>query len=72
MATQNSKEPNDGRPLLSVEEAARHLRIAVSTLRHWVCDRKIPFVKLGSRVRFRQRDLERLISQNLVKASHDK
>ena len=72
MSRQSSKELSSGGPLLSVEEAAEHLRIAVWTLRHWVSDRKIPFVKLGSRVRFRQPDLDRFITQNLVKASHGK
>ena len=32
------------------------------TLRHWVSDRKIPFVKLGNLVRFRQRDLDEFIT----------
>ena len=44
-------------PLLSVEEAATYLKIAVWTLRHWVSQRKVPFVRLGRLVRFRQADL---------------
>lgn len=61
-----------GSPLLSVEEAAAYLNIAVWTLRHWVSDRKIPFVRLGRLVRFRQADLDAYISRNIVRATHGK
>ncbi len=57
-------------PLLSVEEAATYLKIAVWTLRHWVSDRKISFVKLGRLVRFRQADLDVFISKNIVRPKH--
>ncbi len=66
------REAIGGGPLLSIPEAARYLGIAVWTLRHWVSERKIPYVKMGSLVRFRQRDLDEFIAQNLVKASHGK
>ena len=59
-------------PLLSVEEAASYLKIAVWTLRHWVSERKIPFVKLGRLVRFRQGDLDAHISKHIVRSSHGK
>ena len=59
-------------PLLSVKEAACYLKIAVWTLRHWVCQRKIPFVKLGRLVRFRQSDLDAYISKHIVRSSDGK
>ena len=57
-------------PLFSVEEAATYLKIAVWTLRHWVSQRKIPFVRLGRLVRFRQADLDAFISKNIVRPKH--
>ena len=40
--------------LLTVNETAAYLKLKPWTIRHWVSGRKIPFVKLGSAVRFRR------------------
>jgi excisionase family DNA binding protein len=48
--------------LLTVPEAAALLRFKVSTIRAWVCQRCIPYVKLGRLVRIRRSDLEALIA----------
>ena len=54
-------------PLMNIHEAAAYLRISAWTLRHWVCQHKIIFVKFNGNgsVRFRKRDLDRFILQNL-------
>ena len=58
--------------LLTVNEAAAYLRLSPWTLRHWVCDKKIPFVKLnGVLVRFRMSDLQRFVNGSCVKAKVD-
>lgn len=57
---QNQKE------LLSVKEAATYLNISHFTLRNWVCQRKVPFVKLGKRLLFHPRDLDVFIQTNKV------
>jgi excisionase family DNA binding protein len=55
--------------LLTVPEAASFLRLQPSTIRAWILQRKIPFVKLGHRaVRFRRCDLEKFITGSLVSA----
>lgn len=55
--------------LLTVPETAALLRLKISTIRAWVCQRKIPFVKLGGRlVRIRRSDAEALIADSLVPA----
>jgi excisionase family DNA binding protein len=51
--------------LLTAAEAATYLRISLGTLRHWVCRRKIQFIKIGRSVRFRKAHLDRFISENL-------
>ncbi len=57
--------------LWNKKQAAEYLGIAVSTLNHWICDRKIVFVKLGTLVKFRKADLDRFILRNLHgKQSH--
>lgn len=52
--------------LMTVPEAALLLRLKTSTIRAWVCQRKIPFVKLGRLVRIRRSDAEALISSSTV------
>jgi excisionase family DNA binding protein len=44
--------------LLTIEEAARVLRVKKSTLYTWSYRRQIPSQKVGKALRFRQRDLE--------------
>jgi len=55
--------------LWNKQDAADYLGIAVNTLNHWICDRKIPYVKIGSLVRFRKTDLDRFIVRNLRRES---
>lgn len=38
--------------LLSIKEASEYLGLKVPTLYKYVCSKKIPYVKLGSRVLF--------------------
>ena len=67
MATDDSKTHSPD--LLTVNETADFLRLKVSTLRAWILDRRVPFVKLGGkRVFFRRSDLEAFISSSVVPA----
>lgn len=44
--------------LLSIREASEVLGLKPSTLHKYVCERTIPFVKLGSRLLFKPESLE--------------
>ena len=55
--------------LLTVVETAKALRISQGTVRAWVLYRKIPYVKLGSRVLFKQADIQSFINRNTVQAA---
>ncbi|MEZ5399234.1 MAG: helix-turn-helix domain-containing protein [Bryobacteraceae bacterium] len=57
--------PDDACALMTVNETAAYLRLAPWTIRHWVCQKKIPYVRLGRSVRFRRKDLDRFVNQNL-------
>ncbi len=59
---ENSTSVSD---LLTVSEAAEYLRISAWTLRHWVSDKKITFIKIGRAVRFRKTHLDAFIRHNL-------
>ncbi len=50
---------------MTVEETAAYLRLAPWAILHWVSQRKSPYVRLGRSVRFRRKDLERFVNQNL-------
>jgi excisionase family DNA binding protein len=46
-------------------QAADYLGISINTINHWVSERRIIFVKLGTLVRFRKSDLDRFIARNV-------
>ena len=52
--------------LLTTEEAATILNVRPWTLRSWVSQKRIPYVKLGRLVRFKRSDLEHFIDFNTV------
>jgi excisionase family DNA binding protein len=56
--------------LLTTEEAAARLRVSVETLATWRCTRRqhIPFVKVGSLVRYKPRDIAAYLDSRLQAA----
>jgi excisionase family DNA binding protein len=54
-------------PILGNDEAAAFIGCTPSTLRSWVAERKVPFVRVGRLVRFRRADLEDFLERNLVR-----
>jgi excisionase family DNA binding protein len=54
--------------LLTVPEAAALLRLKPSTIRAWVCQRRIPYVKLGRLVRIKRTDAEALIRASFIES----
>lgn len=57
--------------LLSVEEVAEICSVKVRTVRTWILERRIPYVKLGRYVRIREDDLQGLIQRSVVNARDD-
>jgi excisionase family DNA binding protein len=51
--------------LLSVREAADHLRLSEWTVHNWLSKGILPRVKLGSRTLLRMSDVERLIERGV-------
>ncbi len=48
--------------LVQFKDVAEHFDVSVQTVRNWVKDRKIPFVKLGSVYRFNITEIEKAIT----------
>ncbi len=56
--------------LLTAAQAAQFLGIRPSTLRHWMCDGKIEFVKYGNGlVRLKRSVLERFVASCTIKTN---
>ena len=52
--------------IMTINEAAIYLRISPWTLRHWISDGKVTYLKyIEGAVRFRKTDLDRFILKNL-------
>jgi excisionase family DNA binding protein len=47
--------------LLNAKEASRALNLSIHTIRLWTSKRKIPFIKLGRKNLFREKDLLEMI-----------
>ena len=60
----NSHEAGSLSPLLSVPEAAKLLGIKEWTLRQWLSQRRIGFVKIGRLTKLQQEDIAAFIECN--------
>ena len=52
--------------ILTVPEAAKHVKLSKSKVYWLVETRKIPHIKIGKNVRIREKNLEEWIEENLV------
>lgn len=57
--------------LLNLKEGAKELKISIHTLRSWIYQKRLPFVRLGRRVLLRREDLEAFVDKNVVEAKDD-
>jgi len=55
---------------MTVKEAAKRLRLTESTIRAWILNNRIQYVKLGRRVFIREKDLDKLLHCSLVPVQH--
>lgn len=62
----NAKLRKKVKMLLTIKETAEVLKISVSTLYKWIHERKIEYVKIGSRVLFTDEILNNYIKKNTI------
>jgi excisionase family DNA binding protein len=60
---------HDLEPLIDVKKAAYLLGISVKTLRDWIQDRRIDYVKVGARVMMRPDTIRQFVSKNTRRAA---
>ena len=70
------REPAEAKSLpelLTTQQAAAHLGVTPQTLAVWRCTRRyaIPFVKVGSKVRYRRADLDSFLRRRTENRSHE-
>lgn len=51
---------NEG--LWTIEDLSRFLKLPIKTLYSWVSQKRLPCIKLGNRLRFRQKEIEKWLS----------
>lgn len=61
-------ETGAGGPLLRVDEAAMYLGVRPGTLRNWLSERRLPYVKIGRLTKLSQRALDEFIAMNTIEA----
>ena len=54
--------------LINANELAKHLSVPISRIRHMVFDKQLPFIKIGSSVRFDLEDIGKWIESMKVPA----
>jgi excisionase family DNA binding protein len=59
---------SDSVELLTIAEAAKLLRVSVSSVQRLQQRRLLPFIKVGGRVRFAMSDLSSFVADNRVEA----
>jgi excisionase family DNA binding protein len=52
--------------LLTSPEASKLLRCSIHTIRAWQSQKRIPVVRLGSKVLFREKDLQDLVDKGIL------
>lgn len=53
---------------LTVQEVAARLRVSVSTVRHWVLDKRLESYRVGGRRLFKREDIDKFIEQGKTEA----
>ena len=58
--------------LLTLMEASKILRVTISTLRAWRCQRRLPFHKIGRKVMLKRRDIRQFIDESVEPRKEDR
>jgi excisionase family DNA binding protein len=56
---------------MTVSQLTEYLQVSRGTIHNWIYQRKIPYSKIGRRVRFKREDIVRWCEDKKVEASYD-
>lgn len=54
--------------LLTKEDVAERYRVSQATINRWLAARKIPYIKMGGRVLFKETDLRQVDRENKMRS----
>ncbi len=57
--------PTSSERLMTIPDAAEHVRVSVKTIRRWISSGDLPAAKLGFQWRIRPQDLTRFVRDRL-------
>ena len=60
------KEIEGGPNLISIQQAAEYVGITVGTIYQWRSQHKIPYIKVGRRVKFKKEQLDQWLTERTV------
>jgi excisionase family DNA binding protein len=64
------KENNADVELFTIKEAAEFLKVSVSMVRRLQYGRHVPFIKVGSAIRFNKHDIVEYLRKSTIDAMH--
>lgn len=62
MERENQGAPN----LMNIQQAAEYLGLSVGTLYQWRCQRKVPYIKVGRKLKFKKDQLDQWLAARTV------
>lgn len=60
------KEANRVPHLMNIQQAAEYLGLSVGTLYQWRCQRKVPYIKVGRKLKFKKDQLDHWLAARTV------
>lgn len=54
-------------PLLNTRQLAEIMGVTPRTIKSWVQDRRVPYVKIGRSIRFRPEEMEKHLERRTIK-----
>lgn len=64
--------PRTHRSLLTTEEFAAALGLSAKTIRQWTWMRRVPYVRVGRAIRFRQETVEEILNRGTMPALEER
>lgn len=52
--------------LFNIEELAEYIAVPKGTIYNWISQRKLPFIKMGRRVKFDKQDIDNFIDERKI------
>jgi len=62
------QKPTMEKRLFNIDELSTYLAVPRGTIYNWISQKKLPYVKIGRRVKFDKQDIDKMINEKKVLA----